>query len=468
MIRSLCLLVSLASFFFSASDGVAADAPKPNFVFILIDDMGWRDAGCYGSTFYQTPHIDRLAAGGMRFTDAYAACPVCSPTRASILTGRYPPRYNLTTFLPGRKDMPSQKLLQPKINLQLPLGEVMIPKLLKPAGYVSASIGKWHLGGKDHAPENFGFDLNIGGSGGGSPPSGYFKFAKVPNLQARDDNEYLTDRLTEEAEKFIDKNRDKPFFLYLPHYAVHIPLQARKDLIAKYEKKADPKAEQNNAIYAAMMESVDESVARIVKKLDELKLAERTVIFFFSDNGGLSVKEGPNTPATSNAPLRAGKGYVYEGGIREPLIVRWPGVIKPGTVSDTPVISVDFLPTILELAGVKAELPNPIDGVSLAPFLKQTGGLKPRELYWHFPHYTNQMGRPGGAVRQGDWKLIERYEDGKLELLNLKDDIGEKNDLSAKMPDKTKELHQKLVEWRKATGAKMPTPNPDYKPEAKP
>lgn len=463
MKRFLGLLVALVSLLGPANAALAADAPKPNFVFILIDDMGWRDLGCYGSTFYETPHIDRLAAGGMKFTNAYAACPVCSPTRASILTGRYPPRYNITTFLPGRKDMPSQKLLQPKINLQLPLDEVMIPKLLKSAGYVSASIGKWHLGGKDHAPESFGFDLNIGGSGGGSPPAGYFKFAKLPNLQARDDNEYLTDRLTEEAEKFIETNKDKPFFLYLPHYAVHIPLQAKKDLIVKYQKKADPKAEQNNALYAAMVESVDDSVGRIAKKLDQLKLTERTVIVFFSDNGGLSVKEGPNTPATSNAPLRTGKGYVYEGGIREPLIVRWPGVIKPGSISDTPVISVDFLPTILELAAAKTELTKPTDGVSLVPLLKQTGDLKPRELYWHFPHYTNQMGRPGGAIRQGDWKLVEHFEDGKLELFNLKDDIGEKNDLAAKMPEKTKELQQKLVEWRKTVDAKMPTVNPDYK-----
>lgn len=445
-----------------SSTSFAADVPKPNIIFILIDDMGWRDASCYGSTFYETPNIDKLAASGMKFTNAYAACPVCSPTRASILTGRYPPRYNLTTFLPGRKDMPSQKLLQAKINQFLPLDEVTLANVLKPAGYVSASIGKWHLGGQEYWPEKRGFDVNVGGAAAGSPP-GYFKFGKLPNLQAKDDNEYLTDRLTEEAEKFIEKNKEKPFFLYLPHYAVHIPLQAKKDLIAKYEKKAKPDADQNNAVYAAMMESVDDSVGRIMKKLDDLKIAERTIVFFFSDNGGLSVKEGPNTPATNNAPLRTGKGYLYEGGIREPLIVRWPGAIKLGSVSDVPVISVDFFPTILEMAGIKHESAKPIDGVSIVPVLKQVGDLKPREFYWHFPHYTNQGGKPGGATRQGDWKLIEHYENGKLELFNLKEDIGEKNDLAAKMPDQAKELHAKLAAWRKSVNAQMPTPNPDYK-----
>jgi arylsulfatase A-like enzyme len=464
-LNNLFLLLGPAILFLAGENaGYGADKPQPpNFVFILIDDMGWRDAGCYGSTFYETQHIDRLAASGMRFTNAYAACPVCSPTRASILTGRYPPRYNLTTFLPGRKDMPSQKLLQAKINQFLPLDEVTLANVLKPAGYVSASIGKWHLGGQEYWPEKRGFDVNVGGAAAGSPP-GYFKFGKVPNLQAKDDNEYLTDRLTEEAEKFIEKNKNKPFFLYLPHYAVHIPLQAKKDLIAKYEKKAaTAKSEQNNAIYAAMMESVDDSVGRIVKKLDELKIAERTVVVFFSDNGGLSVKEGPNTPATSNAPLRAGKGYLYDGGIREPLIVRWPGVIKSGSTSDVPVISVDFFPTFVELAGVKPDDKKPIDGVSLVPILKQTGNLKPRELYWHFPHYTNQGGRPSAAIRQDDWKLIENYEDGKLELYNLKEDLSEKNDLAMKIPDKVKELQQKLAAWRKSVNAQMPTPNPDYK-----
>ncbi len=458
------LIVSLSTL--SANKAQCAEKQSvPNFIIILIDDMGWKDLGCFGSTFYETPHCDKLAAAGMRFTNAYAACPVCSPTRASILTGKYPARLHLTDWLPGRTDRPSQKLLRPKFQQFLPLDEVTLAKALKPQGYVSASIGKWHLGGEAHYPDKHGFDVNVGGTHTGSPPAGYFQF-KTPTLTARNDQEYLTDRLTEEAEKFIETNKDRPFFLYLAHYGVHIPLQAKKDVIAKYQARAKPNQEQNNPIYAAMVESVDDSVGRVMKKLEELKIADRTVVFFFSDNGGLSVKEGPNTPATSNAPLRAGKGYLYEGGIREPMIVRWPGVVKPGGVCDVPVSSVDFYPTILEMAGVKTGEKPVIDGVSLLPLLKQRGDLKRSAIYWHYPHYSNQGGRPGGAVRAGDFKLIEFYEDGKLELYNLRDDIGEKTDLAARMPEKTKELHQMLVDWRKSVDAQMPTPNPDYKPGA--
>jgi arylsulfatase A-like enzyme len=439
----------------------AAPRDKLNFVFILIDDMGWRDLGCYGSTFYETRNIDRLAAQGMRFTSAYAACSVCSPTRASILTGKYPARLHLTDWLPGRADRPSQKLLRPMFQQFLPLDEVTIARALKPAGYVSASIGKWHLGGKPYWPERHGFDVNVGGTQTGSPPIGYFKF-KTPTMTARNDQEYLTDRLTEEAEKFITKNKARPFFLYLAHYGVHIPLQAKKDLIAKFRARAKPDQAQNNPIYAAMVASVDESVGRIMKKLDELKIADRTVIFFTADNGGLSVKEGPNTPATSNAPLRAGKGYLYEGGIREPLTIRWPGVTKPASVCDVPVSSVDYFPTILAMAGSKAELKPTLDGENLAPLLRQRGILTRQALYWHYPHYSNQGGKPGGAVRAGDYKLIEFYEDGRLELYNLQDDIGETKDLATKMPAKVRELHGLLKAWRKSVKAQMPTPNPDY------
>jgi arylsulfatase A len=460
------MLASLLAFWslFCVNKAESAETPSvPNFVFILIDDMGWRDLGCYGNTFHETPHIDRLAAEGVRCTDGYAACPVCSPTRASILTGRYPPRYGITDWIPGRKNFPNQKLLQGQNVLQLPLDEVTLAEALKPAGYVSASIGKWHLGGPEFWPDKQGFDVNIGGTQTGSPPGGYFKF-KTPSLQAKDDNEYLTDRLTDEALGFIEKNKDKPFFLYLPHYTVHIPLQAKKDLLAKYEKKAGAKPQEGlcNPVYAAMIESLDDGVGRIVKKLDELKLTEKTVIVFTSDNGGLSVKEGPFTPATSNNPLRAGKGYLYEGGIRVPLIVRCPGTIKPG-VSDVPISSVDYFPTFLELANVKRADPRPIDGVSLAPLLKGTGKLPERALYWHYPHYPNQGAKPGGAIRQGDWKLIEFFEDGKRELYNLKVDPSENSDLAGKMPEKAKELYQKLVQWGKQVNAQVPRPNPDYK-----
>jgi arylsulfatase A len=455
----------LAGLVFAAPRAGAEVQGPPNFVFILADDLGWADLGCYGSKFHESPNLDKLASQGMRFSDAYAACNVCSPTRASIITGKYPARLHLTTFLPGRSDRPSQKLLQPKINQFLPLDEVTLPQALKPAGYTSAAMGKWHLGaGPDYAPSKRGFDVDVGSRGG---PWYFWPYtnpkAKEPPIPGGKEGEYLTDRLTDEAIKFIEANKDRPFFLYLAHHAVHIPLAAKKDLIAKYQAKAKTNEGQNNPIYAAMIESLDDGVGRIMQKLDELKLAERTVLVFTSDNGGLSVREGPSTPATSNAPLYAGKGYNYEGGIREPLIVRWPGVVKPGSVCGTPVLSMDFYPTFLELAGVKGDPKHVPDGVSLVAMLKGTGEPKRQALFWHYPHYSNQGGKPSGAVRQGDWKLIEFYEDGKRELYNLKDDIGEKNDLAAKMPDKVQELAKLLDDWRKDVKAQMPTPNPDYK-----
>ena len=461
--------LALGVVFLLAAPAVAADEPRPpNFVLILVDDLGWRDVGCNGSTFYETPNIDRLAASGRRFTDGYAACPVCSPTRASILTGKYPARLHLTDWLPGRADRPSQKLLRPKFLQHLPLEEVTLAEALKPLGYVSASIGKWHLGGPDYSPEKQGFDLNVGGCDKGSPPSYFFPYKNrtfsLPGLEEGREGEYLTDRLTDEAEKFLQKNRDRPFFLYLAHYAVHIPLQAKKDVVAKYRAKVKPGQGQDNPLYAAMVEAVDDSVGRVLKKLEELKVADRTVVIFTSDNGGLSVKEGPNTPSTSNAPLRAGKGYLYEGGIREPLLVRWPGVTKAGSTCDVPVCSVDFYPTVLEMAGVR-EGAGAVDGVSLVPLLRQAGEPRRDALYWHYPHYSNQGGRPGGAVRQGQYKLIESYEDGKLELYDLREDVGEANDLARRLPEKTAELHRLLREWRTAVQAQMPSPNPEYVPE---
>jgi arylsulfatase A-like enzyme len=460
------LLIVFALLLGAAPAGAGEE--RPNFVFILIDDMGWRDVGCNGSTFYETPNIDRLAAAGMRFTDGYAACPVCSPTRASILTGKYPARLHLTDWLPGRADRPSQMLLRPKFLQHLPLEEVTIAEALKPLGYVSASVGKWHLGGPDYYPEKQGFDVNVGGCDKGSPPSYFFPYKNrafsLPGLEEGREGEYLTDRLTAEAEKFLDKNRDRPFFLYLAHHAVHIPLQAKKDVVARYRDKVRPGQEQDNPVYAAMVESVDDSVGRVLKKLEELGVADPTVVIFTSDNGGLSVKEGPNTPATSNAPLRAGKGYLYEGGIREPLLVRWPGATKAGSTCDVPVCSIDFYPTILEAAGAKRG-GGAVDGVSLVPLLRQAGEPRRDALYWHYPHYSNQGGKPGGAVRQGRYKLIESYEDGNLELYDLREDVGEANDLARKLPEKTRELHRLLREWRTAVGAQMPAPNPEYKAE---
>ncbi|MHC1763696.1 MAG: sulfatase [Verrucomicrobiia bacterium] len=441
----------------------AEGATHPNIVVILIDDLGWADVGCNGSTFYQTPRIDRLAAAGVRFTSAYATAPVCSPTRASILTGKHPARLHLTDWLPGRQDRPSQKLLKPEIERQVRREEITLAEALKPAGYVSASIGKWHLGGLGFSPQDQGFDVNVGGDSAGSPLAYFAPFRQgarvMPGLESSREGEYLTDRLTEEAEKFIETNRDKPFFLYLAHYAVHIPLAAKPDVIRKFQQ-ATAAGPQTNAIYAAMVESVDESVGRILRKLDELNLAERTVVFFTSDNGGLSVREGPNTPATSNAPLRAGKGYLYEGGIRVPLIVCWPGKIRPGRTEDTPVSSVDLFPTILAMAGVR--LPQPVDGESLLAVLKNSEPLQRSALFWHYPHYSNQGGQPSGAIREGDFKLIDFFEDGRLELFNLKEDPGEKRNLAADLPQKAEALRTKLEAWRRSQDAQMMSPNPDY------
>jgi arylsulfatase A-like enzyme len=439
----------------------ATAAPKPNFVFILIDDLGWTDAGCYGSTFYETPNIDRLAKQGMRFSDGYAACCVCSPTRASILAGKYPARLHLTDWIAGSQ-RPFAKLAIPDWTMYLKHEEVTLAEALKPAGYATAAMGKWHLGGEEFRPETQGFDLNFGGDHRGAPPS-YFWPYQIPIITSGQSGEYLTDRITDEAEKFLAAHREKPFFLYLPHYAVHNPLMAKKDLIEKYRAKVKPDQAQNNPTYAAMIDSVDQSVGRVMKKLDELGIAQRTVVFFMSDNGGL-------IPNTSNAPLRAGKGSPWEGGTREPMIVRWPGVVAPGSVCGAPVTSVDFYPTILEMAGVPGEAAHNanVDGESLVPLLKQTGRQRRDAIFWHYPHYHPGGATPYGSVRQGDFKLIEFYEDNHVELYNLKDDIGEKVELSAKMPQQAQQLRKLLGDWRKQVGAQMPTPNPNYDPARDP
>ena len=452
---------------------------KLNFVFILIDDMGWTDAACYGSTFYETPNIDRLASEGMRFTDTYAACPVCSPTRASILTGKYPARVNITDWIPGRQfngPRPDEKLIGPRFNLQMALKDITIAEAFKQAGYNTAFIGKWHLGNEMYYPQYQGFDINIAGMSYGWPPGGYFSPYKNPMIEDGPEGEHLTDRLTDEALKFIEAKKDEPFLLYLSHYAVHTPLQSKKELTEKYETKADrmPKVEprfvpegkkqnrqvQDHAIYAGMIQSTDESVGRIMDGLEELGIAENTAIIFMSDNGGLSTAEGS---PTSNLPLRAGKGWLYEGGIREPMIIKWPGVTKPGSICSEVATSTDFYPTMLEMASLPL-LPNQhLDGLSLVPLLKQTGKLNRDAVYWHYPHYSNQGGTPGSAIRAGDYKLIEFYEDNRIELYNLKDDIGEKNNLAEKMPKKVQELLKMLHEWKQSVNARMPQQNPDYK-----
>ena len=443
-----------------------APAKRLNFVFVLMDDLGQRDIGAFGSTFYETPSIDRLAAEGMRFTSGYAACPVCSPTRASIMAGKYPARVNITNFIAGMK---SGKLVPPEYRKELPLEEFTVGEALKDGGYTTCFIGKWHLGGPEYYPDKQGFQTTVAVAGG---CGGYFSPYKN-FLKDTPPGEYLTDRLTDEALKFLDAAKDRPFFLYLSHYAVHIPLQAKKNLAAKYEAKAAklPPVEprflpegqvkarqvQDHAVYAAMVQSMDESVGRILEKLKSLGLEDRTVVIFMSDNGGLSTAEG--TP-TANVPLRGGKGWLYEGGIREPLIIKWPGVTKPGSACDVPVTSTDFYPTLLEMAGLPLRPKQHVDGVSIVSLLRGGQSLPRQAIYWHYPHYANQGGSPGGVVRAGDYKLIEFYEDNRVELYNLKDDLGEKNDLAARMPDKAKELRERLARWRQEVGARMPTPAP--------
>ncbi len=439
--------------------GSAEAARKPNFVFILMDDMGWADLGCYGSTYHETPNIDKLAGQGMRFTNAYAACPVCSPTRASIMTGKYPARLKLTDWIAGHKKQ-NPKLLVPAFHQELPLEEVTIAEVLKANGYATGSIGKWHLGTEPFYPDKQGFDVNVGGTHRGSPPS-YFDPFNITTLPDGPDGEYLTDRLTDEALKFLDRNKDTPFFLYLPHHAVHTPLQAPEELVAKYTKKAGSDTVQSKPVYAAMIENADKNIGRLMKKLDDLKLTDNTVVVFMSDNGGL-------LSSTSNAPLRGGKCMLYEGGIREPMFVRWPGVVKPGTTCDGVVISTDFFPTLLEIAGIKKGAETAKDGVSFVPLLKQKGKLERKDIYWHYPHYHPAGAFPGGAVRSGDWKLIEYFEDGgRVELYNLGNDLSETCDLAQQVPEKAEELRKKLAAWRKSVDAPMPTPNPAYDPNLK-
>jgi len=457
--------------FLFASPAFAQSRP-PNIVLVLIDDYGWADTGSYGSTYHRTPNLDALAARGMRFTDAYAAAPVCSPTRAALMTGKHPARLHLTDWLPGRRDLPAQKLARPNIRQELPLDEMTLAEVLKSAGYVTAHIGKWHLGGAGFGPEKQGFDLNIAGDHTGTPLSYFAPYQSnervMPGLETAPQGEYLPDRLTAEAERFIERNREKPFFLYFPHYSVHIPMRAKADLIAKHRSRPRPERGQNNPVYAAMIESVDESVGRLTRKLEELGIADNTMFIFTSDNGGLATPEGPNTPATDNEPLRAGKGYLYEGGIRVPLIVAWPRRIKAGTVNRTPVCSMDLFVTAVESAGSRNTTGT--DGTSLLPLLTGRGGLRREAIYWHYPHYSNQSingghpDQPGAAIRQGDYKLIEFYQDNRVELYDLKHDIGERNDLARGRPQLADRMRRKLAAWRKAVGAQMMTPNPGHQP----
>jgi len=461
---------------------LACSSPEPelptNVVLIVIDDLGWTDTGVYGSTFYETPNIDALAAGGARFTQFYTASPVCSPTRASLMTGRHPARLDLTNWIGGEQN---GLLTQAEYIRQLPHEQVTIGEVFTAQGYSTGYIGKWHLGRAGYLPDTQGFEFTAAVNEAGQPGS-YFPpyenpdwpITDVPDLAGDPQDSYLTDRLTDAALQFIETNRDRPFFLVLSHYAVHTPLQAPSRAVSRYEQKAgylgpdgaenyEPEREsvtklrQDHPTYAAMVESTDLSVGRILAALADLGLDSRTVVVFVSDNGGLSTltRRGFNQ-ATANAPLRAGKGWLYDGGIRVPLIVRWPGRIRPGTVVDDPAMSMDLFPTLLDMAGLPARPDQHADGTSLTGAM--TAGTVAREaLYWHFPHYHGSGNRPGGAIRAGNLKLVEWFEDGSVELYDLSDDISERRDLSVDRPADTARLLGALRAWRQEVGANMPT-----------
>ncbi len=433
----------------------AAAERRPNVIIILADDLGWADLACYGHAFHETPNLDRLASRGMRFTSAYAASCVCSPTRSSIMTGKYPARNDLTIWLGGRGGAPAVD--------HMALAETTIAEALKAHGYATAHVGKWHLGGAPYEPQHQGFDLNIAGTHAGSPAGGYF----LPNrmkLENMTPGTYLTDRLTDECLDVIGKWRARPFFIYMSYHTVHTPIQGRKDLVDHYRAKLKP-GDSYNPTYAAMLHCLDENVGRIVAKLDELKLADDTLLLFFSDNGGFSHSRGRKNSVTTNLPLRLGKGYCYEGGHREPMIVSYPRLVKPGTLCDIPVVSTDFYPTILDLAGAPPLPEQHADGVSLVPLLTDARAEFARDtIYWHYPHNSPQGGKPSGALREGDWKLIEFFNTGKVELYNLARDLGETIDLADTHPAMVKELLQKLRTWRTSVDAKMPPP-PGSKPQ---
>ncbi|MCM8536252.1 MAG: sulfatase [Lentisphaeraceae bacterium] len=457
------LFVSLTSF---------SQKKLPNFVVFLVDDLGYMDIGANNpNCFYDTPNVDALAASGMRFTNGYAANPVCSPTRYSLMTGKYPTRVDATNFFSGKRP---GKFKPAPLNDVMALEEVTLAEGLKKKNYATFFAGKWHMGPtEEYYPQKQGFDINMGGHLKGGPYTGKKYFAPFKNPQLKPESpegEHLPNRLARETAKFIQDNKDKPFLAYLSFYSVHTPLMGRKDLVEKYKQKAKKiqgqafadeeqvlpvtakrkvRILQNYPTYAAMVEAMDEAIGKVLKAIDDAGVRDNTVVIFTSDNGGLSTSEGS---PTSNLPLRGGKGWIYEGGIREPWIVRYPGVTKAGAVNEDMICSIDLFPTMMSAAGIDAGVK--VDGIDLTPALK--GKKLDRDtLYWHYPHYSNQGGIPGGVIRMGDYKLLERYEDGRVHLYNLKDDIGEKNDLASSMPERVSEMRKKLHAWYKEVDAKF-------------
>lgn len=465
-----------------------AERRRPNIIFILTDDLGWRDISCYGSSFYETPNIDRLAERGMLFTDAYASAPVCSPTRASLMSGKYPARVGVTQYIGGHT---VGRLCDVPYFWGLPLSEISLAKALSQGGYATWHVGKWHLGDGTMRPEAHGFEVNIGGCGWGHPHNGYFSPYGIPTLDEGPPGEYLTDRLTDEAVGLINGRDERPFFLNLSHYAVHTPIEAPRDLVAKYEEKArrlgldriaaikpgeyfpcvhkqdlrvQRRVIQSDPTYAAMVENLDTNIGRILATLETEGIAEETLVVFTSDNGGLSTAEGS---PTCNLPLSEGKGWMYEGGTRVVQLVSWPGVVEPASRCEEPTTTTDWYPTLLEAAGLPPMPEQHLDGVSLLPLLSGSGGFRRPPLFWHYPHYSNQGGTPASSVRDGDLKLIEFFEDGHAELYDLRSDIEEKHDLSSADPESTRRLGEELRRWRREVEALMPKPNPNWQPRPK-
>ncbi|MCC5844326.1 MAG: sulfatase [Verrucomicrobia bacterium] len=462
---------------------------KPNILMIMIDDLGVRDLGCFGSTFYETPRLDRFAREGMSFQNAYATCPVCSPTRASLMSGKYPARVGVTQYIGGEA---RGKLKSVPYLHYLPLEEKSIASSLRDGGYSTWHVGKWHLGDTDFFPEHHGFDVNIAGCHMGAPGNGGYFSPYAPELGLPGpEGEYLTDRLTDEAIRLIKDRGDKPFFLNLSHYAVHTPLQAPRDLVEKYERKAkrlgldqldpivrgesfacvhksDRRVErrmfQSHAVYAAMVENLDTNIGRLLDALEEERLTGNTLVCFTSDNGGLSTAEGS---PTCNLPYNEGKGWNYEGGTRVCQMVRWPGVVAPSSRCDENVQTCDFYPTFLEAAGLPLLPEQHVDGLSLLPLLKGGPHLDRDAIFWHYPHYANQGGRPAAGMVAGSWKLIENFEDGDLELYHLDTDVSEQQNLAGVHPERTAEMHRRLQAWQRGVEALIPEPNPDWPAERK-
>lgn len=479
------VLISLfaSSLLFAPGSLFAAEpiAKPMSFVFVVIDDLGWADLSCYGSTFHETPHLDNLAASGLRFTHAYAACPVCSPTRASIMTGRHPVRVDITDWIPGQtaKRDAQHRFLQIEDRNELPLDELTIAEVLHSAGYQTFFAGKWHLGGEGFLPTEQGFDVNLGGAHYGQPPAGYFAPWKNPWLKERRDREYLTERLTEESVSFLRHlDPSRPFLLFLSHYDVHTPIhkdekhfdhfvekaKGLSETPALEERRGLSRAQQDNSQYASMVSAIDDSVGEIVGALHEQGLDDSTTIIFTSDNGGLCTLQKPGP--TCNLPLRSGKGWLYEGGIRVPLIIRSPLISRPGEICEQPVLSTDYFPTMIDMAKLELPAETPIDGMSVVPMFSGHVTSQTRPLAWHYPHYHGSEWTPGAAYRSRDWKLIEFYEYGDAELYNLSTDPGEQKNLAMENPEKLHELRSALVEWQRALNAKMPEPNPEWKPQA--